>query len=1010
MEDRLVPVGKPPVEKVETGVVTSGKATRVVEIYNQDETECITIGASGSTRTPEVCDIISSFVKIPPDKIQLVSKVGVFPVKQRLSDEVASKVIALGVKSFQRPVQQYPHPIVVIGAGLGGMQTMISFKKAGRKDLICLERLGAFGGHSWIVVSNKYTKLQTESGNYHVDFMLPDAPATTEVEGDVYKTWPTRDQLLKMFRDAARIHELGPLTRFHTHVDKIRPLPDGSGYAVHTFPSNSEDAEGELIVASAVITWPGNLCKYRELEWPGEEDFGGYIAYASFSMVDYREAEGKVCILYGHGAFTIENVRTLCEHRCKKVIVMCRKRNLCGMRVMSWLVGFLENPVPGTILLEGFQKMYDLVGFDCWSAHCVKTDEKRSYAQITQRTAFGVTDVYFLAGYYGLMEVLVDEIKRLTSGCAQTKKGKKIKCQLILKAVGVTPDPQKDKMLGLKELVGLWVNGDPLRPVCCNGFSACWRVAEVLLTSPPTTKHVIQNQLHQGSSYTNGSSGNADAKAKAGKERDPLEAEGDPWKSKAQNDVGLNGHTNGKNDVGLNGHANGKDDVGLNGHANGKAAYKSKALDADAPPFHPPVRPPGISGGLDQTWSQAQMTSEASAALDARMADHLLRSQWRHEHSDAAYRILGDLKAILREQDHQGEVKIFGSCATSFRSAKSDLDVTYTGDVENGRVMSTLATVMQSLKDRGYENVTKVFTTQTRLVKFTDPSSNMEVDFCLQNDLGIRNSKMLECYCRCDYRVQMLGRLVKDWAKRFDIVSSTDGCLNSYAYMLMVLYYLQSLQPEVIPNLQQMASAEGPCQIQGRDGWCETKFFEQVDDLPRSENKSSVADLLYGFFRFYSEEFDWSQNAVCIREGRPAAVVDKFGLSTKTYYEQWYIEDPFDLQHNLGGKCSQQGKDYIIRQMQCAKDELSKAIPDLAKVCGPPPERNSFFLRCRCDKDMTPEELLDAFRDLDLVRLHFPTGGHARQAAASLNRTRLGNHILLKPEIFFRRGSWMVVL
>jgi len=491
---------------------------------------------------------------------------------------------------------------------------------------------------------------------------------------------------------------------------------------------------------------------------------------------------------------------------------------------------------------------------------------------------------------------------------------------------------------------------------------------------------VIQNQLHQGSSYTNGSSGNADAKAKAGKERDPLEAEGDPWKSKAQNDVGLNGHTNGKNDVGLNGHANGKDDVGLNGHANGKAAYKSKALDADAPPFHPPVRPPGISGGLDQTWSQAQMTSEASAALDARMADHLLRSQWRHEHSDAAYRILGDLKAILREQDHQGEVKIFGSCATSFRSAKSDLDVTYTGDVENGRVMSTLATVMQSLKDRGYENVTKVFTTQTRLVKFTDPSSNMEVDFCLQNDLGIRNSKMLECYCRCDYRVQMLGRLVKDWAKRFDIVSSTDGCLNSYAYMLMVLYYLQSLQPEVIPNLQQMASAEGPCQIQGRDGWCETKFFEQVDDLPRSENKSSVADLLYGFFRFYSEEFDWSQNAVCIREGRPAAVVDKFGLSTKTYYEQWYIEDPFDLQHNLGGKCSQQGKDYIIRQMQCAKDELSKAIPDLAKVCGPPPERNSFFLRCRCDKDMTPEELLDAFRDLDLVRLHFPTGGHARQA------------------------------
>ena len=95
----------------------------------------------------------------------------------------------------------------------------------------------------WQVVANKYTKLQTESGNYHVDFFLPDYPATTDVEGEPYKIlhleelyivcakskipslgvmqleacacvgnlriWPTRDQLLKMFRQAAKDHELG---------------------------------------------------------------------------------------------------------------------------------------------------------------------------------------------------------------------------------------------------------------------------------------------------------------------------------------------------------------------------------------------------------------------------------------------------------------------------------------------------------------------------------------------------------------------------------------------------------------------------------------------------------------------------------------------------------------------------------------------------------------------------------------------------------------------------------
>jgi len=89
---------------------------------------------------------------------------------------------------------------------------------------------------------------------------------------------------------------------------------------------------------------------------------------------------------------------------------------------------------------------------------------------ITQKTVFGVTDIYFLAGYFGLMEVVEDEIHRLTYQCAHTKKGAKIPCEVILKAVGTKPDFATDKMLGLRELVGLWSNGDPRRPVACNGM------------------------------------------------------------------------------------------------------------------------------------------------------------------------------------------------------------------------------------------------------------------------------------------------------------------------------------------------------------------------------------------------------------------------------------------------------------------------------------------------------------------------------------------------------------
>jgi hypothetical protein len=109
--------------------------------------------------------------------------------------------------------------------------------------------------------------------------------------------------------------------------------------------------------------------------------------------------------------------------------------------------------------------MYDLVGFDPWSAFSVQTNENRTYAQITQPTIFGVTDIYFLAGYYGLMEVVVDDIKRLTRHTVVTKKNSKITCEVVVKATGTGPSRKRDKELGIKEVVGQWVNGDQLRPV-----------------------------------------------------------------------------------------------------------------------------------------------------------------------------------------------------------------------------------------------------------------------------------------------------------------------------------------------------------------------------------------------------------------------------------------------------------------------------------------------------------------------------------------------------------------
>lgn len=435
--------------------------------------ERIAIGAKTSTTVEEVLGLVSSFMMIPPEHLKLKAATGNRLKLLAPTDEVASYVILEGVKSFQRPKRQYQHPILVIGGGLGGIQSCIRLLENGYTDFVMMEKLRDFGGASWMVIANKFTKLQTEKGTFHVNYIKPDQEVPTHIGDMEYKTWPSRDQILTMMRAGAAEHGLYEHAKWGTTMEKVSVRGTGlhdRSYMVTTIPVDEKQGDGELIFAGAVIAWPGNLCFPRRIEFPGEDEFEGYIEYGSIDKVDYTEAEGKSVVLYGHGAFTIENVRTLVEHRCKKVWVMCRKRNLCGMKMVSWLVGQAQMPIPGHIMLNAFQKIYDLVGFDVWSAHSVKTDEAHSYAHIEAKTVFGVTDVYFLAGYFGLMEVVVDEIKRLSYHTASTKKGKKIECEMIVKAVGTIPDFKIDKQLGLKEMVGMWVNGDPLRPVNCNGM------------------------------------------------------------------------------------------------------------------------------------------------------------------------------------------------------------------------------------------------------------------------------------------------------------------------------------------------------------------------------------------------------------------------------------------------------------------------------------------------------------------------------------------------------------
>lgn len=368
--------------------------------------------------------------------------------------------------------------------------------------------------------------------------------------------------------------------------------------------------------------------------------------------------------------------------------------------------------------------------------------------------------------------------------------------------------------------------------------------------------------------------------------------------------------------------------------------------------------------------------------LDPKLMDKLNQHCKKHIGDDQeklryrerdAYRIQLVISGIIGKMGITGEVKMFGSFMNGFKTGSSDLDVVFLtpqGHCDQAvQILSRFSTMVPA----NFENITKIFKANIPLIKFTDSANNMEVDFCINNRLGVRNSLLLLTYCKYDERVNELGRLVKDWAKAHDVVGTADGCLNSYAYMLLVIHYLQTLTNPVVPNLQKLAK-EPVLVVDDKwgveDTW-DTKFMEDISGLEKSTNTEETGELLIGFFHYYGFVFDWSQHAVCPRlNGSGASWVDKFSLVTNASEEQWYIEDPFDLKHNLAGKCSPSGRQRIHESFRETYKGLN--VHGNWSLCCPESEGDAHYMKCRVSPGVSPQAMLEEFEEFNLQKLYFP--------------------------------------
>mmetsp|Transcript_76861 Transcript_76861/g.178261 ORF Transcript_76861/g.178261 Transcript_76861/m.178261 type:complete len:479 (-) Transcript_76861:105-1541(-) len=182
-----------------------------------------------------------------------------------------------------------------------------------------------------------------------------------------------------------------------------------------------------------------------------------------------------------------------------------------------------------------------------------------------------------------------------------------------------------------------------------------------------------------------------------------------------------------------------------------------------------------------------------------------------------------------------------------------------------------------------------------------------ECDVSINNRLPLCNTELLQAYSQLDVRVRPLVLLVKGWAKNRNVCGANEGNLSSYAWTIMVIYFLQLVN--LLPSLQMMEKE--PRLVVEPDYWGYVREFnmgflpaEDYLELRRAPDGShpvvcpqlSMADLIYGFFCFFSREYHWGSEVVSIRHPDRRSADAWWLLYGRPHPEpSIHVEDPVEL-------------------------------------------------------------------------------------------------------------------
>lgn len=321
-------------------------------------------------------------------------------------------------------------------------------------------------------------------------------------------------------------------------------------------------------------------------------------------------------------------------------------------------------------------------------------------------------------------------------------------------------------------------------------------------------------------------------------------------------------------------------------------------------------------------WDKDEWTS-VSAALWAHYQEHRHSGDLLERKLELHERLLGKLRTLFP----QCSLYLVGSSLNGFGSRQSDADmclVISDNQVDQQRQATTiLSRVARLLARTGWcvGGRPQVIHAKVPIVRFRDRTTGVEVDMNVNNVVGLRNTRLLQCYAQLDPRTAPLVLAVKAWASGQHINEAKNGTLSSYSLALLVIQYLQcGCEPAVLPSLQKMQP----------DRFCsegDVRLLRLGEDLPpwRSANTQSLGALFVGFLDFFANRFGFSRSCASVRLGVPISRLEAISATSTERRSQWKyicIEEPFDKSNTARAVYNWETYQQIVRAFHDTLEQL----------------------------------------------------------------------------------------